>query len=88
MSEKELINNDFTFDSEGGQYFLGEHFDLETARRLYKEEYDEKVIGVRHCYAHYGIIWPNDEKEHGYDTYESFDRHHLSHHPRNIICKI
>jgi len=67
----EEINNDFRTDSEGGKYFFGEHFDLETAKKLYKEEEydDETVMAVNHCYVHFGIVWIDFERQQGWSVH-------------------
>ena len=62
---------DFNLDSEGGKYFFGEHYDLETAKRLYREEEydDEEVAHVIHCYVHFGIVWIDDERRSGWTVH-------------------
>lgn len=69
----EEINNDFRTDSDNGKYFFGEHFDLKTAKKLYKEEEwdDEDVVGVDHCYVHFGIVWIDNERTQGWSVHQS-----------------
>ena len=70
---KKLINNDLRIDSEGGKHFFGEHFDLETAKKLYsEEEYDDGIVKeVVHCYVHFGIVWIDDEKSQGWSVHRN-----------------
>lgn len=68
---KEKCLVDFKLDSDGGKYFFGKHYDLKEAKKLYKEEEydDEKVLEIVHCYVHFGIVWIDGEKQHGFSIH-------------------